>query len=111
MNEKHLKVHTTTQIDQPGSVLDAMAQATKCQAAIIGLFHPSEGQCKIRKNENVAKTDTVRLSKTQDYIHPHLLGTILARNNIRVLILTHKDHIKYYESFNTKDSSSHNMEG
>ncbi|KII72544.1 hypothetical protein RF11_04359 [Thelohanellus kitauei] len=37
---------------------------------MIGLFHPSEGQCKIRNNETAAKTDT-------DYIHPHLLGDIL----------------------------------
>ncbi|KII63819.1 hypothetical protein RF11_15056 [Thelohanellus kitauei] len=57
---------------------------------IIGLFHPSEGQCKIINDENVANTDT-------DYIHPHLLGDILMKRKIRVLFLTHKSHIKHYE--------------
>ncbi|KII63811.1 Integrin beta-2 [Thelohanellus kitauei] len=117
--KKHLEARDSLGLDQPESVLDAIAQVTHClryvgmdvvsnEAArliiiitdssskraghgdIIGLFRPSDGYCKIGQSENVAMTDT-------DYFHPHFLGNRLSDNNIRVLFLTHKSKIKHYE--------------
>ncbi|KII68617.1 Integrin beta-2 [Thelohanellus kitauei] len=122
MDKEHLKVRPTLGLGGPKSVLDAMAQVSECEETfesstdvdklirlmivvtetsskraghgdIIGLFHPSDGQCKIRAEDNVTSAD-------MDYIHPHMLGQSLSKNNIRVLILTNSTKIKHYKVCN-----------
>ncbi|KII67199.1 Integrin beta-2 [Thelohanellus kitauei] len=115
--KKHLVGGKNQAIDEPESVLDAMAQASECpqigwdrsddvmrlmivitetgskrsrHGDIIGIINPNDGECKMDDLSLLETMDT-------DYIHPHILGESLSRNAIRVLILTRQNKIKHYE--------------
>ncbi|KII63049.1 hypothetical protein RF11_09663 [Thelohanellus kitauei] len=84
---QHLKVRPTLGLGGPKSVLDAIAQ-----------FESSADDDKlIRLMIVVTESSSKRSGHGDDYIHPHLLGQSLLKNNIRVLILTNSTKIKHYE--------------
>ncbi|KII66505.1 Integrin beta-2 [Thelohanellus kitauei] len=118
VNQAHFDQSANDAIDEPESVLDAIAQVTDCaniigwrntndiyklmivvtdteskragHGNIIGNYAPNDGKCKTSDREQILKT-----LKT-DYIHPHLLEKSLSEKNIRVLILTKSELVDYY---------------
>ncbi|KII66759.1 Integrin beta-2 [Thelohanellus kitauei] len=118
--KKHLVGGKNQAIDEPESVLDAMAQASECpqigwdrsddvmrlmivitetgskrsrHGDIIGIINPNDGECKMDDLSLLETMDT-------DYIHPHILGESLSRNAIRVLTESFRHQVMGIKDFN-----------
>ncbi|KII64188.1 Integrin beta-5 [Thelohanellus kitauei] len=116
-------------LDQAEPVLDAMAQASECNSIgwddgedvmrlmivitssyskraghgdMMGLFKPNDGKCKMGSSKILKTLDS-------DYIHPHILGESLSKNNIRVLFLTLNQTQNHYTVLS--ESFSHQIVG